>query len=209
MWLEALAAGAGIIGNLLSGSSRKAGSALQSASYGAQADLARANTDILNTQADTAELGVDFAASRQRMQLGQIMEQGRQTLAAQRSYFAGNHLDPSFGSPLVTQAVTASRIQSDVDMTGVNFEVERANVKSNVATLRGQAAGSAGQALTALYGKAAAEIGGSAAETAGWFGAGTALLKGFSGMSGLSLGGGEGGVASTIQVGSQSFPAYR
>ncbi|MFT0876008.1 hypothetical protein VRZ08_05565 [Rhodopseudomonas sp. G2_2311] len=209
MWLEALAAGSGIIGSLLSGSSKKAASDLQSASYGAQADLALANTDILNTQADTAELGVDFAASRQRLQLGQIMEQGRQTLAAQRSYFAGNHLDPSFGSPLVTQAVTASRIQSDVDMTGVNFEVERANVKSNVATLRGQAAGSAGQALAALYGKAAAEVGGSSAETAGWLGAGTALLKGFSGMSGLSLGGGDGGVASTIQVGSQSFPAYR
>lgn len=208
MWLGALAAGVGVLGNLLSGSSRKAGSVIQAASYGAQADLARANTDILNTQADAAELGVDFAASRQRLQLGQIMEQGRQALAAQRSYFAGNNLDPTFGSPLVTQAITASRIQSDVDMTGVNFEVERANVKSNVATLRGQAVGAAGQALTALHGKAAAEISGDASEAAGWLGAGTSLLKGFSGISGLNFGIGQGGVASTIQVGSQSFPAY-
>lgn len=208
MWLSALAAGAGVLGSLMSGSSKKASSLIQAASYGAQADLARANTGILNTQADAAELGVDFAASRQRLHLGQIMEQGRQTLAAQRSYFAGNNLDPTFGSPLVTQAITASRIQSDVDMTGVNFEVERANVKSNVATLRGQAAASAGQALTALHGKAAAEIGGDAFEAAGWLGAGTALLKGFSGLSGLNFGIGQGGVASTIKVGSQSFPAY-
>ncbi|MCD0419479.1 hypothetical protein LOC51_19870 [Rubrivivax sp. JA1024] len=182
--------GLNVAGKLAEGASKKAGYDLQAKSYGAQADVARTNTDILNTQADTAELGVDFAASRQRLQLGQIMEQGRQTLAAQRSYFAGNHLDPSFGSPLVTQAVTASRVQSDIDMSGVNFSVERANVKSNVATLRGQAAGSAGQALTALYNQAGAKISGDAAMTAAWFGAGTALLSGLESMAsqGMTMG---------------------
>jgi len=198
----AMLAGTGInaIGKLMSGSSSAAIDRLQSQGYETQAKVydTRAqvdnlNTDLLNQQADVAGMGVDFAASKERQTLGKIAEAGRQTLSAQRSYFAGNNLDPTFGSPLLVQAMTAGRVATDMDLAKASFAIDKANALSNEATLRGQAAGSAGQGLSDMLSASAARIGAAgyterahADMTAGYFGAATSLL---SGVGGLGKGG--------------------
>lgn len=233
--LAAAGTGLNIIGKLMAGSSQKAlagvqadaylnqseGFKEQSRSFLDQADVAKTNVGLLNTQADIAGLGVDFAGSKLRQVLGQIAESGRQTLAAQRSYFAGNNLDPSFGSPLLAQAITAGRVASDMDIAKASFAVDRANALSNEATLRGQAAGAAGQvvasmgsaagatrsSINSIYSAMSARMGGDAASRTAVLGAGTSLLAagGTIMQSGLSMGGGN---LSTIQVGAQTFPAF-
>ena len=162
----AMLAGAGInaIGKLMGGASASAIDSIQ-------AQAAQTNTELLGTQADIAHMGVDFAASKERLSLGKIAEAGRQTLSAQRSYFAGNNLDPTFGSPLLVQAMTAGRVATDMDLAKTTFAIEKANALGNEAALRGQAAGSASQAL-------AYTVKGSADETAAVFGAATSLLSG-------------------------------
>lgn len=166
------------IGKLMAGSSASAIDKNQANAYGVQAGVAQTNTGLLNEQADVAGMGVDFAASKEREQLGKIAEAGRQTLSAQRSYFAGNNLDPSFGSPLLAQAMTAGRVATDMDLAKTSFAIDKANALSNEAALRGQAAGSAGQALTSLYSQASTQMKGSADMTAGYLGAATSLLSG-------------------------------
>ncbi len=179
--------GVSAIGKLMAGASSSAMDKLQAQAYGVQAQTSETNTGILNEQADVAGLGVDFAASKEREQLGQIAEAGRQTLSAQRSYFAGNNLDPTFGSPLLMQAMTAGRISTDMDLAKTSFAVDKANALSNEASLRGQAAGSAGQALTSLMNQSSALMKSSADLTAGYLGAATSLL---SGAAGVAKGGG-------------------
>lgn len=156
----------------------------QSAGFNSQADLAKTNTGILNEQADAAAGGYEIAASKEKQALAAIAEKGRQTLASQRSYFAGNHLDPSFGSPLLTQTITAGRVATDMDLAKASYAVDRANVSSNIATLRGQAAGASAQhlsllqsSLNALYGAEGATMKAGSDAQAGMFGAATALLS--------------------------------
>ena len=170
--------GLNVAGKLMGGASSQAITTYQADAYGTQARTAQTNTDILNEQADVAGMGVDFAASKERQQIGAIAEAGRKTLSAQRSYFAGNNLDPSFGSPLLTQALTAGRITTDINLAQSSFAIDKANALSNEASLRGQAAGSAGQALTSLYSQMGAKMKGDADSTAAMLGAGSALLSG-------------------------------
>lgn len=191
----AMVAGAGVsaIGKLMGGASSSAIDQVQAQAYATQAKVAQGNTSLLDQQADVAGLGVDFAASKESSTLGKIAEAGRQTLSAQRSYFAGSNLDPTFGSPLLAQAVTAGRVATDMDLTKASFAIDKANALSSEASLRGQAAGSAGQALNALLGQSGAMIKSSADLTAGYLGAATSLLSGIGavgkGMSFPSLGG--------------------
>ncbi|MFT4115423.1 hypothetical protein [Bradyrhizobium sp.] len=182
-------AGVNAIGKLLSGSSSSTIDKMQAQAYGVQADTAKTNAGILNTQADIAGMGVDFAASKERAALGKIAEIGRTTLASQRSYFAGNNLDPTFGSPLVVQAVTAGRIATDMDLTKAQFSIDAANAKTTEASLRGQAAGAESSALTAMIGQAGAMAKSSSDMMAGILGAGSAFLSaaGSLGKGGFSM----------------------
>lgn len=170
--------GINAVGKLMGGASASAMDKIQAQAYGVQAGVAQTNTDLLNTQADVAGMGVDFAASKENATLGKIEEAGRQTLSAQRSYFAGNNLDPSFGSPLLAQALTAGRISTDLGLAKTSFAIDKANALGNEAALRGQAAGSAGQALMSLLGQSGANLKSSSDMMAGILGAGQALLGG-------------------------------
>ncbi len=185
-----------------------AGLDTQAKVYDTRAGIDALNTDLLNQQGDIAGMGVDFAASKERLALGRIAEAGRQTLSAQRSYFAGNNLDPTFGSPLLAQAMTAGRVATDMDLAKTSFAIDKANALSNEATLRGQAAGSAGQGLSDLLSGSATRISASAtrqnaatarisadmslqkadADTqAGFFGAASALLSAAPSLKGFSM----------------------
>jgi hypothetical protein len=170
----------------------------QAGVYDTRVGIDNLNTDILNKQADVAGLGVEFAASKERQALGHIAQTGAETLAAQRSYFAGNNLDPTFGSPLLVQAMTAGRISTDMDIVKASFAIDRANALSNEATLRGQATGSAGQTLTDILNAGNARLSAAGADLnaqgagmkadadnmAGWLGAASALLSGASAFKG-------------------------
>lgn len=207
MALLAAGTGANILGKLSAGASSKAMSAISSQIYGTNAEIANSNADTLDMQADVADMGVDFSWSKAKTQISRIEEQGRQVLSTQRSYFAGNNLDPTFGSPLLMQAITAGRVQSDVELTKAGAAIEAADARTRAANIRAQAAGQRGNALTQLYQQAGAQMKGDADMTAGYFGAATALLSGVTQFAGGG-GFGGGGTASTIQVGSQTFPSY-
>ncbi|MBR0700175.1 hypothetical protein JQ599_09710 [Bradyrhizobium diazoefficiens] len=198
--------GINAVGKLMSGSSSSTIDKMQAQAYGVQADAANSNAEILGTQADIAGMGVDFAASKERTALGKLAEIGRSTLASQRSYFAGNNLDPTFGSPLVVQSVTAGRISTDMELTKAQFEIDKANALSTEASLRGQASASASQALTSLISQKAYLEKGDADMTAGILGAASAFLGGATSMAKGGFGGASN--LSSIQVGSQTFPAY-
>lgn len=208
MALMAASGGVNAIGKLMAGASSQAMAGISAQIYGNNATTANSNADLLDTQANIADMGVDFSWAKAKTQIGRIEEQGRQVLSTQRSYFAGNNLDPTFGSPLLTQALTAGRVQSDVDLTKAGAAIEAADAKTRAANIRGQAAGQRGSALSQLYSQAGAIMKGDADMTAAYFGAATSLLSAGASMSGGFGGGGGGGVASTIQVGGQSFPSY-
>lgn len=210
MALMAAGTGANMIGKLMGGASSKAMSAITSQIHGNNAGIANSNADTLDTQADIADMGVDFSWSKAKTQISRIEEQGRQVLSSQRSYFAGNNLDPTFGSPLLMQAITAGRVQSDIDLTKAGAAIEAADARTRAANIRAQSAGQRGNALTSLYQQAGAQMKGDADMTAGYLGAATAFL---SGATSFATGGGfgsfgGGGTATTIQVGDQSFPSY-
>lgn len=187
--LAALGSGVNALGKLLSGASSNAISKLQSQVYEVNAEVGKTNADILSKQADVAELGEGFAWAKGRVQQARIEDAGRQTLASQRSFFAGNNLSASFGSPLLIQALTAGKVQTDVDLTRAGAAIEAANAKSTAANIRGQAAGQQANSLSNLVSSIGARIKGNADLTAGFLGAGTALLSGASSFSkgGFSL----------------------
>lgn len=182
-----LAIGGGVvnaIGKLMAGASSKAIAGLQSQVYGTNADVSKTNAEILNTQADTAELGIGFAWAKERTQQARIEDAGRQTLASQRSFFASNNLSSSYGSPLLIQALTAGKVQTDVELTRAGAAIEAANAQTTAANIRSQAAGQQANSLSNLVSSIGARIKGDADMTAGILGAGTALLSGFGAAKG-------------------------
>lgn len=182
--LLTLAGGAvNAIGKLMSGASSSAIDKLQSQVYGTNANVSKTNAEILGMQADTAELGIGFAWAKERTQEARIEDAGRQTLAAQRSFFASNNLSSSYGSPLLIQALTAGKVQTDVDLTRAGAAIEAANARTTAANIRSQVAGQQANSLSNLMSSIGARIKGDADMTAGFLGAGTSLLTGASALS--------------------------
>lgn len=184
--------------------------------YGLNADTAKFNAEILSKQAEIAELGEDFAYAKARLQKGRISEAGRVTMAAQRTEFAGRNIDPTFGSPLVAQAVTAGRIAQDLDLTDAGAAVEAADAKSRAANIRGQAVAAQGQVVSSLGQKLTASLKSRALFSksgddvmSGVIGAASSLLSGAAKLGGGFGAGGSEGVAGTIDVGGSSYVAFR
>ncbi|WP_445486904.1 hypothetical protein [Rhodopseudomonas sp. RCAM05734] len=198
--------------------------------YGINAETAKSNVGILTTQAEIAGLGEDFAYAKARLQKGRIIEQGRQTLATQRATFAGRNLDPAFGSPLVTQALTAGRIAQDLDLTDAGAAVEAADAITRKSSIINQAAGAQGQVVSSIgqqlgsqlkagsqYERAGSQFGrarslfskSNDSATSGVIGAASALLSGASSMGRAgAFAGGSGGTAGTMDVGGNSYVAF-
>ncbi|NUU41376.1 hypothetical protein [Tardiphaga robiniae] len=126
--------------------------------YGLNAETAQTSGRLLTTQAEIAGMGEDFAFAKARLQKSRISETGRVTLAAQRSEFASRNIDPTFGSPLLMQAITAGRIAQDLDITDANAAVEAADARSRKAGILGQAAGAQGQVVSSLGQKMTAQL---------------------------------------------------
>lgn len=151
------AAGVAAVGKLLGGAAQSKQdradaelSLIQANLYGLNAETAKTNVRLLSTQAEIAEMGEQTAYARARLQKGRISEQGEATLSAQRAEFANRNIDPAFGSPLVTQAITAGRIAQDLELTDAGAAIEAADAKTRGAVLRGQAAGAQGQVVSSI-----------------------------------------------------------
>jgi hypothetical protein len=77
------------------------------------ADLALGNVDILKKQADVMRESGDVARARARVALAKTQDQGDAVSGAQIAHFASSNLDPTSGSPLLLQLLTASRVKGD------------------------------------------------------------------------------------------------
>jgi hypothetical protein len=178
--------------------------------YDANVTTSNLNADMLSDQADVAGMGVDFAWSKARKKIADLQDKGREVIAAQRSYFSAGNLDPSFGSPLLAQAITAGRVATDVDMIEAGAKIEEADALTRKANLLTQSAGQRGNALTQLYQKLSTIAKGNADMEAGFFGAASTLLSaGYAASTGGAFGGGSGGgSATTITYGGQTWPAF-
>lgn len=182
-----------VVGKIFGGKAAGEADLAQASSFDSRARLDDFNAMLYGTQADTAHLGVDFAASKERTELGKIFEAGRQTLETQRSYFAGGNLDPTFGSPLLVQAITAGRVATDADLAKASFAIDKANALTTEANLRGQSYAATLQGESDLSSASGLRKKSGSDEIAGWLGAGTALLSGI-GMAGKGGGFNFGGV---------------
>lgn len=179
--------------------------------YGINAETAKANVGILTTQAEIAGMGEDFAYAKARLQKGRISEQGRVTLAAQRAEFSSRNVDPTFGSPLLTQAVTAGRVAQDLDLTDAGAAVEVADAKTRKANILNQAAGAQGQVVSSLGQQLTSTLRASSLFTrsgdavgAGFLGAASSLLS-----AGASFGGAGGFGGGSINLSGFGFNPIR
>jgi hypothetical protein len=158
------------------------------------AELALGNVDILKKQADVMRESGEVARARARVALARTQDEGARVEAGQVAHFASSNLDPTSGSPLLLQLLTASRVKGDMDLISAGAEVDRANIRTQAANIDVQAAGEAGKAAT-MYSAAASSYGnalatrmrGSQARTAGYFGAATALLSAGGKIKGVSF----------------------
>lgn len=196
--------GINIIGKLMGSSSASAMDALQGQAYAKSGEIGDFNAGLLSGQADIAHEGIDFAASKEASTIGKITEAGRATLAAQRTFFAGGNLDPTFGSPLLAQALTAGRVTTDIDLAKASFAIDKANALTTEANIRGQAATSKGNADVARINAQIMAQKVDSDTMAGYFGAASSFLSGGAaiakGGSGFNFGGSAGSPASGFSL---------
>lgn len=195
-WGSAATAGGGILSGIAAirqGYSTKAFDDLQATILGYNAGNLREQAGLLDTQAQTAELGVDVALAKGRYEEGKVRYAGRQTLATQRHWYASANLDPAYGSPLLHEALTAAQIESDVGMVRASSEMEAADAETRVANIYGQKVGVLGQAGSDDINAMVARIKGSDAVIGGYFSAGASFLSSMGKAASAGGGGGGGG----------------
>lgn len=166
-----LTAGASIIGGI-----SKSGSDAATASAAAgNAAVAGKLADVQTLGADTASQKAGFDEARLRTQVGQVLGQAK-------TYYAAHNLDPTFGSPLLIQGMTAAQGEVDAGLVRAEGANARAQQLAAAASTAAGGASSSWQAAAATEQSQNDLI-------AGVFGAGTALLKGgATPWAGLSLG---------------------
>jgi hypothetical protein len=124
-------------------------SMLQGQMYGAEADAALGNLDLLRTQAQIAHGNVDIAQAKGRLNESRVADAGEKVLTGQKVSFAGRHIDPTYGSPLVMAAKTAGDIETDMGLVRAGTAIEVAGALTGVANIQQQALGQANAAVTA------------------------------------------------------------
>lgn len=176
--LTAIGGGMAIYGALSKG-------AIGSRNAGIQGDIARANVTTLNQQAELATEGADLAYAKERLVDARISSAGEVVMASQRRATQSRHFDPSYGSPLVIAAYTASQVKSDLDIARAGAAIEAADSYARAANFTSGALGQLGAAF-------GADMRGDAATQAGYLGAGTAFLNAAGSKTAGRGGGGNG-----------------
>lgn len=149
-----------------------------------QADVLGSQADVLGSQADAAELGVNFAYAKGRQAEADVRYAGEATEGTQRHWYASNHLDPAYGSPLLHAALTASQVEHDVGIVRASAQIDaadaetrRINIETQRVNVMGQRVSTLSQAFSASTNAEVARVKANEAAKAGWIGAGTAFLK--------------------------------
>ena len=122
---------------------RRARFAAEAAEIGAR--IAAGNTEVLEAAATVEEGNADLAAARGALELARHRQSVRRTLAAQTARFARSGLDTSVGSPLVVQAKSAARGETDARIIAADTMIEVADARTRAANYRGDAATAAWQ----------------------------------------------------------------
>lgn len=155
-----------------------------------QADIAGYNADLLRRQSELVALGEDFALAKGLFEENRLHDQVGRIGASQEAHFAANHLDPTWGSPLLMMAETAAQGEVDARLIRADAIVEAADAKTRAASIRGQAAGAEYDRLAALMSANQALASSRFNMNTAFLGAGTALLtqgsKLYSQLSGFS-----------------------
>jgi sRNA-binding protein len=110
--------------------------------------------------------------------------------APQRHWYASNHLDPAYGSPLLHQALTASQVEHDVGIVRASAQIEAADAETRRVNIMGQQVGVMGREPMSWASssrnrarrrgdqqRAVARVKAGEALTAGYVGAATSFLK--------------------------------
>lgn len=163
----------------------------QAGLFASNANILKLQSDALGSQAEAAELGVDFAYAKGRQAESDVRYAGEATAGAERHWYASNHLDTAYGSPLLHQALTASQVEHDVGIVRASAQIDAADAETRHVNIMGQQVGVEGQrtnvlgqqlsAMSQAFGAstnaAVARVKGGEAVTAGYIGAGTSFLK--------------------------------
>lgn len=156
------------------------------------AEIARSNAQLLTQQADTAKDAAKLSLLEGGWKASQIGRAVRSTQASLTSYFAGNNMDPTMGTPALMQGYSAAQGATDMALAAARGDVGYADGLTKASRIYGDAADQ--QWRAAQQDQAA-----STALVSGFFGAATSLLSlGSTPWPGLSGGGAGTGGGVTI-----------
>lgn len=142
----------------------------------------RFNAELLDAQADVVDASRALPWLRANVAETKVRDEGEAVLAGQNAYFASALVDPAYGSPLLIQATTAGRVQSDVDQIRAGAAIEEATIATQAANIRAQVGGQHASGLGAAYKMEGAAMGAQ-------YGAATEMLSGAAKMwPGISSG---------------------
>lgn len=144
------------------------------------------NAAAAEMQAKIAQANAAMAMTEASGKISRISGQVDQAIGHTRASFGAGNIDVSSGSPLLLQAMSAANGNIDRQLTAAGAFNQ-----------------SAGQNFTA--GQALQKAGDD--RTAGWLGAGTALLRGLSSIKGFGLGFGGGGAGDPLQLAGAFTPS--
>lgn len=146
-----------------------------------QSMISSANASLLEKSAEIADLGEGIAYARGGYNESKVRTAGTSTLGQQRNYYASNHMDPAYGSPLLHEALTAMQVQKDVELVRATARLEAADAVTRGASLRAQAITQTANAGIQTYK-------GDMAQTVSEIGAAATFLKGVSSFASPSSG---------------------
>lgn len=144
--------------------------------------IAADNLALMQIQAKASREESLFAYERGGYEQAKLHRQIDATIGSQTAYFAGNNMDPGYGSPLLLAARTQVQGETDSQLIYANSIAESARALS-------KAAGFEAQGLNAAWQMTAAEEKARNSLISGFLGAGTAMLTTV-GKGGFKPGGG-------------------
>lgn len=134
------------------------------------AQMERSNASLLDRQGEIAKQGAGLSLTQGAVNASQVARSLRATQAGTTSYFAGNNIDPSSGSPLLMEGFSAAQGATDMALAAARGEVGYADGLTKASQIFGQSA-------TQQWKAAQDEQTATTAKISGIFGAATSLLS--------------------------------
>lgn len=162
----------------------KAGTSIASGFSGSkagrlQAMLMQGNAALMRKNAEVAVAEGDYALAKGAYQETRVQDRLDSVLGTLVSGWGARGMDPSFGSPLVTQAASVAQAEVDIGMIRANSMLEKAGAGVRAANA-GLSAASMDLNAASMMDRVRQN------QIAGLFGAGAAMLEGVSKWPGLN-----------------------